>query len=75
MKTLYTARATVVGGRAEGHGVTDDGALEVDLRSPKELGGEGGGTNPEQLFAIGFASCFESALGSSGGACGPRSAT
>jgi lipoyl-dependent peroxiredoxin len=63
MKTLYTARATVVGGRAEGHGVTDDGALEVDLRSPKELGGEGGGTNPEQLFAVGFASCFESALG------------
>jgi Ohr subfamily peroxiredoxin len=63
MKTLYTARATVVGGRAEGHGVTDDGALEVDLRSPKELGGEGGGTNPEQLFAVGYASCFESALG------------
>jgi Ohr subfamily peroxiredoxin len=37
--------------------------LDVQLRSPKELGGEGGGTNPEQLFAVGFAACFESALG------------
>jgi Ohr subfamily peroxiredoxin len=62
-KTVYTAEATVTGGRAEGHGVTTDGALEVDLRSPVELGGRGGGTNPEQLFAIGYAACFESALG------------
>src|SRR3954467_15353926 len=62
MKPLYTARATVTGGRDQGHGRTDDGALEVDLRMPKEMGGEGGGTNPEQLFAVGFASCFESAL-------------
>lgn len=62
MKPLYTARATVTGGRDQGHGRTDDGALEVDLRMPKEMGGEGGGTNPEQLFAIGYASCFESAL-------------
>src|SRR6476620_11433483 len=62
MKPLYTARATVTGGRDQGHGRTDDGVLEVDLRMPKEMGGEGGGTNPEQLFAIGFASCFESAL-------------
>jgi lipoyl-dependent peroxiredoxin len=61
-KTLYTAEATVTGGRNEGHGVTSDGALEVDIRVPSELGGPGGGTNPEQLFAIGFASCFESAL-------------
>ena len=61
-KTLYTAEATVTGGRMEGRGVTSDGALEVDIRVPPELGGPGGGTNPEQLFAVGFASCFESAL-------------
>lgn len=58
-KEIYTAEAHVAGGREQGHGRTSDGALEVDLRSP----GESGGTNPEQLFAIGFASCFESALG------------
>lgn len=62
-KVLYTAEATVTGGRVAGHGRTSDGALEVDLRGPVELGGEGGGTNPEQLFAVGYASCFESALG------------
>jgi lipoyl-dependent peroxiredoxin len=62
-RVLYTARATVTGGRANGHGRTDDGALDVQLRSPKEMGGEGGGTNPEQLFAVGYAACFESALG------------
>jgi Ohr subfamily peroxiredoxin len=59
---LYTAEAHVTGGRAEGHGRTSDGALEVDLRAPVEMGGSGGGTNPEQLFAIGYAACFESAL-------------
>jgi osmotically inducible protein OsmC len=62
-KVLYTAEAHVTGGRAQGHGRTSDGALEVDLRLPRELGGEGGGTNPEQLFAVGYAACFESALG------------
>ena len=61
-RVLYTAEATVHGGRAKGHGRTSDGALDVQLRPPKELGGEGGGTNPEQLFAIGFGSCFESAI-------------
>jgi osmotically inducible protein OsmC len=60
---LYTARAHVTGGRVNGHGRTSDGALEVDLRAPVETGGEGGGTNPEQLFAVGYAACFESALG------------
>ena len=62
-KVLYTAEAHVTGGRVEGHGATSDGALEVDLRTPTEMGGEGGGTNPEQLFAVGYAACFESALG------------
>jgi lipoyl-dependent peroxiredoxin len=62
-RILYTARAHVTGGRIAGHGRTSDGALEVDLRTPTEMGGEGGGTNPEQLFAIGFAACFESAMG------------
>ena len=62
MKAIYTAEATVTGGRDVGHGRTADGALEVDIRLPPELGGPGEGTNPEQLFAIGFASCFESAL-------------
>ena len=61
-KVLYTAEAEVTGGRMEGHGRTCDGALEVDIRIPEGLGGPGGGTNPEQLFAVGFASCFESAL-------------
>ena len=62
-KVLYTAEAHVTGGRAEGHGRSSDGALEVDLRLPPEMGGEGGGTNPEQLFAVGYAACFEGALG------------
>ena len=62
-KVIYTAEAHVTGGRAEGHGKTGDGALEVDLRLPAEMGGEGGGTNPEQLFAVGYAACFEGAIG------------
>jgi Ohr subfamily peroxiredoxin len=62
-KVLYTAQAHVTGGRSDGHGRTADGQLEVDLRMPKEMGGAGGGTNPEELFAVGYAACFESALG------------
>jgi osmotically inducible protein OsmC len=58
----YTAEAHVTGGRADGHGRTSDGALEVDLNLPEAMGGSGGGTNPEQLFAIGYAACFESSL-------------
>ena len=61
--TLYTAKAHVTGGRAAGHGRSEDGALEVDLRLPTEMGGTGGGTNPEELFAVGYAACFEGALG------------
>jgi osmotically inducible protein OsmC len=58
-KPIYTAAATVTGGRRHGHGRTTDGELDVQLRPPNE----GGGTNPEQLFAVGYAACFESALG------------
>jgi Ohr subfamily peroxiredoxin len=61
-KVLYTAEAVVEGGR-EGHGRTSDGRLEVELSVPATLGGDGGqGTNPEQLFAVGYAACFQSAL-------------
>jgi osmotically inducible protein OsmC len=58
-KVVYTAEATVTGGRQHGHGKTTDGELDVQLRPPTE----GGGTNPEQLFAVGYAACFEGALG------------
>ena len=59
---LYTAEATVTGGR-EGHGRTSDGRLEVDFDVPSEMGGRGGpGTNPEQLFATGYAACFQSSM-------------
>ena len=61
IKPLYTARATATGGRA-GHAVSDDGILDVDLKPPTEMGGPGGATNPEQLFAAGYAACFQSAL-------------
>ena len=62
MRILYTAQAVVHGGRG-GHGRTSDGRLEVDLSVPEEMGGDGGpGTNPEQLFAVGYAACFHSAL-------------
>jgi Ohr subfamily peroxiredoxin len=62
-RVLYTAQAHVTGGRQDGHGRSADGELEVNLRVPKEMGGAGGGTNPEELFAVGYAACFESALG------------
>ncbi len=61
MKILYTAEVTVIGGR-EGQARSSDGALEVNIHVPKEMGGPGGGTNPEQLFAAGYAACFQSAL-------------
>jgi lipoyl-dependent peroxiredoxin len=65
-KVIYTAEATVTGGRVAGRGHTTDGALDVQLRAPVEAGGEGGGTNPEQLFAVGYAACFEGAIGTVG---------
>jgi hypothetical protein len=62
MRALYTAEVTAHGGR-EGHVRSSDGILDIDLRIPKGIGGPGGpATNPEQLFAAGYAACFESAL-------------
>lgn len=61
-KVLYTAQATVEGGR-NGHGRSSDGQLEVNLAVPSSMGGATGvGTNPEQLFAVGYAACFQSAI-------------
>ncbi len=60
-KILYTAEAVVEGGR-EGHGRSLDGRLDVDLSVPEAMGGGGPGTNPEELFAVGYAACFQSAL-------------
>jgi Ohr subfamily peroxiredoxin len=60
---LYTAVATAIGeGRANGHAETDDGKVKVDLRLPKDMGGDGNGTNPEQLVALGYSACFMGAL-------------
>ena len=61
VKPLYTASATATGGRA-GHVISADGILDLDLRPPAEMGGPGGATNPEELFAAGYAACFQSAL-------------
>lgn len=62
MKTLYKAKATTTGGR-DGHVKSDDGVIDMDLSLAKGLGGKGGdGTNPEQLFAAGYSSCYGSAL-------------
>jgi osmotically inducible protein OsmC len=65
LKTLYTAVATAHGGRS-GHVRSSDGIIDMDLKVPKEMGGPGGGTNPEQLFASGYSACFESAFRSIG---------
>jgi lipoyl-dependent peroxiredoxin len=62
MKTLYTAEALATGEGRDGHGRTSDGRLDLELAIPKEMGGSGNGTNPEQLFAVGYAACFHSAL-------------
>lgn len=66
-KALYTAHATATGGR-QGKATTNNGALNLDLSTPKEMGGAGGaGTNPEQLFAAGYAACFIGAMKAVGG--------
>ncbi len=61
-KVLYTASATSTGNGREGHVVSSDHRLDLDLAPPVEMGGSGEGTNPEQLFAAGYAACFHSAL-------------
>jgi Ohr subfamily peroxiredoxin len=62
MKALYTAEALTAGDGRDGHARSSDGKLDLDLSIPKEMGGNGLGTNPEQLFAMGYAACFRSAL-------------
>ena len=62
MQTLYTAEALSTGAGREGHVRTTDGRVDLDLAAPKEMGGNGEGSNPEQLFASGYAACFHSAL-------------
>jgi Ohr subfamily peroxiredoxin len=61
MKTLYQTHVDISGGR-NGHATSDDGQLDMDLAMPRALGGSGLGPNPEQLFAAGFAACFNSSL-------------
>ena len=61
MKTLYTAEATATGGR-RGHIRSADGIIDMEMSVPEGLGGKKGATNPEQLFAAGYASCFQQAL-------------
>ena len=68
MKTMYTATATATGDGRNGHVTSEDGILDADVRIPKDMGGPGGATNPEQLFAAGYAACFHSASKFVGGA-------
>ena len=62
IKKIYTAVGTAVGGRGGGTAKTNDGMLDVVLANPKEMGGDGKGTNPDQLFAVGYSSCFLGAM-------------
>ncbi|MBY0442679.1 MAG: organic hydroperoxide resistance protein [Mycobacteriaceae bacterium] len=59
---VYTAESTATGGGRDGHVTSSDGQLDLDTRPPKEMGGAGGATNPEQLFSAGYAACFLGAL-------------
>jgi Ohr subfamily peroxiredoxin len=62
MSALYTAVATSTGDARNGHVRSDDGLVDADVRVPRSMGGPGGATNPEQLFAAGYAACFHSAM-------------
>jgi len=66
MDIIYTAAATSTGEGRNGHVRSSDGFIDEDVRTPAEMGGSGGATNPEQLFAAGYAACFHSALKSNG---------
>jgi Ohr subfamily peroxiredoxin len=66
METLYTAIAHASGGGRDGHVLSEDNRIDLDTRVPKEMGGTGDGTNPEQLFAAGYSACFLSAIHGSG---------
>jgi Ohr subfamily peroxiredoxin len=61
-KVVYTAHATTVGGRGDGTVRSSDGMLDAKIAHPKEMGGNGQGTNPEQLFAAGYSACFLGAM-------------
>jgi lipoyl-dependent peroxiredoxin len=62
MNVVYTATAHATGDGRNGHARSEDGILDIDVRVPKEMGGQGGAPNPEMLFAAGYAACFHSAL-------------
>jgi osmotically inducible protein OsmC len=62
MEALYTAIAHATGGGRNGHVLSEDNRIDMDVRTPKEMGGSGEGTNPEQLFAAGYSACFLNAL-------------
>lgn len=62
IEAIYTAESTASGGGRDGHVKSSDGRLDFDTRPPKEMGGSGEGTNPEQLFSAGYAACFLGAL-------------
>jgi Ohr subfamily peroxiredoxin len=62
MNVIYTTTANATGDGRNGHSETEDGSVAFDMRVPQEMGGPGGGANPEQLFAVGYAACFHSAL-------------
>jgi lipoyl-dependent peroxiredoxin len=61
-EAIYTAEATSTGGGRNGHVRSSDGIIDQELKAPKEMGGPGGATNPEQLFAAGYAACFHGAM-------------
>jgi len=62
MQVIYTADVTASGDGRDGHVTSSDGIIDFDVAVPKEMGGAGGATNPEQLFAAGYSACFHSAL-------------
>ena len=66
MEAIYTAIAHASGGGRDGHVLSEDNRIDLDSRPPKEMGGSGDGTNPEQLFAAGYAACFLSAIHGAG---------